>query len=311
MEQTQMEKNNNLTLVTLVISLVSLVLVAYLAFFGVSQELTKMEAMKVGGMDNYALVQKIYSSAEFKKTQADSLQQAVSQFNGGAAVDGTTPPTDGTTPTAPTDGTTPTVPTANAQPGADGFTRGTLTEDQIDQVTKDAQYKGENWADIVLVEYSDVECPFCQRHHTSKTVDNVISKYPDAVKSTYKHFPLSFHPEAQKAAEAIECAGKQGKYLEFKDAAFDAAVAGGGKPTKELMATTAEKLGLDKEDFTKCVESGETAAKVTADMNEGSSLFGVTGTPGNVLLNTKTGKYVVIAGAYPADQFDAVVAELK
>jgi|GEM_PF-548481 len=295
MEQTQMEKNNNLTLVTLVISLVSLVLVAYLAFFGVSQELTKMEAMKVGGMDNYKLVQQIYSSAEFKKTQSDSLQQAVSQFNGGAAVDGTTPPTDGSTPTPPTDGSTPTPPTANAQPSADGFTRGTLTQDQIAQVTKDVEFKGENSANIVLVEYSDVECPFCQRHHSSNTVDTVISKYPDTVKSTYKHFPLGFHPDAQKAGEAIECAGKQGKFFEFKDAAFDAAEASGGKPTKELMTTTAEKLGLNKEEFTKCVESGETAAKVTSDMNEASSLFGVTGTPGNVLINTKTGKYVVIA----------------
>jgi protein-disulfide isomerase len=174
------------------------------------------------------------------------------------------------------------------------------------------KFKGKDSAKIALVEYSDVECPFCQRHFSSKTVETVITKHADLVKSTFKHFPLSFHPTAQKAAEGIECAGKQGKYLEFETALFEASIADAGKkPTKEVILAAAKKLSLKEADFSKCLDSGETADKVKSDMNEGGSLFGVTGTPGNVLINTETGKYVVIAGAYPADQFDAVVAELS
>jgi protein-disulfide isomerase len=251
-------------------------------------------------MENYAQVQKIYTSEQFKKTQADSLKQAVAQFEGGAAA----PAADGTT--------TPPTAQADKTPDADGFTRGTLTTDQVATVLKDVAYEGKADAKIALVEYSDIECPFCQRHFSSKTVETVLAKYADSVKATFKHFPLSFHPTAQKAAEGVECAAKQGKAVEFKNALFEAAIADAGKkPTKEVILATAKKLALKEADFSKCLDSGETADKIKSDMNEGGSLFGVTGTPGNVLINTETGKYVVIAGAYPADQFDAVVAELS
>ncbi len=294
---------NNLSIVSLVVSLATLLLVAYSTFFGIRSELVNLEALKVWGMDNYAQVQKIYTSEQFKKTQADSLAQAVAQFEG-----------KGTAPAAGDQGTTSPTPTAPAdqQAGADGFTRGTLTSDQVATVLKDVAFEGKATAKIALVEYSDIECPFCQRHFSSKTVETVLAKYADSVKATFKHFPLSFHPTAQKAAESVECAAKQDKAIEFKNAIFEASIADAGKkPTKEIILATAKKLALKEADFSKCLDSGETADKVKSDMNEGGSLFGVTGTPGNVLINTETGKYVVIAGAYPADQFDAVVAELS
>jgi hypothetical protein len=78
-----MEKNN-LSIVSLVVSLATLLLVAYSAFFGIKSELVNLEALKVGGMENYTQVQKIYNSPQFKKTQADSLAQAVAQFEGKA-----------------------------------------------------------------------------------------------------------------------------------------------------------------------------------------------------------------------------------
>lgn len=295
-----MEKNN-LSLVSLIVSLVTLVLVAYSSFFGTSTEVMKwlesLEALKVWGIENYNLVKKIYSSDQFKKTQADSLQQAVAQFEGGAADTGAEAPA-----TAP----------ADQQAGADGFTRGTLTTEQITSVLEGVAYEGKADAKIVLVEYSDVECPFCQRHFSSKTVESILAKYPDLVKTTYKHFPLSFHATAQKAAEAIECAAAQDKSVEFKNALFAASIAAADKkPTSEVILAVAKELGLAEADFSKCLDSDATADKVKSNMNEGSTLFGVTGTPGNVVLNTETGKYVVVSGAYPADAFDTVVTELQ
>jgi hypothetical protein len=95
---------NNLSIVSLVVSLVTLLLVAYSTFFGVKSELVNLEALKVGGMENYAKVLEIYNSQQFKDTQSGSLAQAVAQFKGqagqqAAGDQGTTSPT----PTAQAD----------------------------------------------------------------------------------------------------------------------------------------------------------------------------------------------------------------
>jgi len=102
-------------------------------------------------------------------------------------------------------------------------------------------YEGNEGSPIVLIEYSDIECPFCQRHFSSKTVDTVIAK--NNIKATFKHFPLSFHATAQKAGEAVECAAKEGKSVEFKNALFEATIADAGKkPTQEIILATAQEL---------------------------------------------------------------------
>lgn len=73
---------------------------------------------------------------------------------------------------------------------------------------------------IILVEYSDFQCPFCAR--AFPTVQQVLKEYPGKVLFAYKHFPLtSIHPHAQKAAEASECARDQDKFWEFHDKLFE------------------------------------------------------------------------------------------
>lgn len=70
-------------------------------------------------------------------------------------------------------------------------------------VTAEDNYRGASDARIVLVEYSDYECPFCERFHP--TAQQALDEYPDDVAWVFRHYPLSFHPNAQKAAEAAEC----------------------------------------------------------------------------------------------------------
>lgn len=73
---------------------------------------------------------------------------------------------------------------------------------------------------VTMIEYSDFQCPFCSR--SFPTVQQVLKEYSGKVLFAYKHFPLSqIHPNAQKAAEAAECAKDQGKFWEFHDKLFE------------------------------------------------------------------------------------------
>lgn len=81
-------------------------------------------------------------------------------------------------------------------------------------------------------------------------------------------------------------------------------------PSLKNITAIAVSLGMKENAFTKCLDSNETAAQVKAETNEGATLFGVNGTPGNVVINTKTGKYVVLNGAYPLENFQQAVAQV-
>ncbi len=78
--------------------------------------------------------------------------------------------------------------------------------------------KGKADAVIKMIEFSDFECSFCRR--VAPTIKALQVKYGDKLSLEYRHFPLAFHPNAQKAAEASECAGEQGKFWEFHDKIF-------------------------------------------------------------------------------------------
>ncbi|MDD5469853.1 MAG: DsbA family protein [Candidatus Peribacteraceae bacterium] len=92
----------------------------------------------------------------------------------------------------------------------------------VTSVDPSADYiRGDKGATYSLIEYSDFECPFCARHHP--TMQQFIADEPD-VNWVYRHFPLGFHPNAQRAAEASECAGEQGKFWEYADLLYEKGV---------------------------------------------------------------------------------------
>ncbi len=155
-------------------------------------------------------------------------------------------------------------------------------------------------AEVSIIEYSDFECPFCKRFH--KTAKRLVEAFDGRVNWVYRHFPLGFHnPAAQKEGEASECAAELGgnkAFWGFTDKVYEMTPSNGKGLTPEAMASIAESVGVDRKAFMECFESGRHAGRVQEDFREGSSI-GISGTPGNILLNNKTGDVMVRSGARP------------
>jgi len=165
----------------------------------------------------------------------------------------------------------------------------------------DAHAKGDADAPVVIQEWSDFQCPFCSRF-ALETLPSIMQTYVDTgkVRFEYHHFPLSFHPQALKAAVASECAGEQSKFWEMHDKIF----AGQATLADGSYATWAKELALDETKFSSCMSSGKFNSAIQQDMATGQAA-GISGTPG-FLIN---GKFV--SGAQPFSVFEQVIdAEL-
>lgn len=245
----------------------------------VMDAITQMEIEKAGGEANYELLQQIYASDTFQSQQQQGLQATLDQLGGSAPSDN-----NAAAPAAPSS---------------------TLDANQLAAVTADVVAKGNTDAPLMLIEYTDIECPFCKRHHANGTVQQVLDNYPDDVQVVIKHFPLSFHANAQHTAEAIECAKDQADadtVYDFIGGLFEA-----DDISIEGTIAVAATVGIETNALQTCMDSGEKAATVAAQMAEGQSVFGVNGTPGNVILNLETGEYQVVSGAQPYSAFAATI----
>jgi protein-disulfide isomerase len=169
----------------------------------------------------------------------------------------------------------------------------------VDVSEDDDAVRGPANAPVEIIEFSDYQCPYCERAYP--TVQQILRTYGDKVKFIYRDFPLSsLHPYAQKAAEAAECAGEQGKYWEMHDKLFE----NQGALDVPSLKQYAADLGLDTAAFNSCLDNGDMASEVQNDFNDGQAA-GVSGTP-TFFINGK-----MLVGAQPFDAFKAVIdAEL-
>ncbi len=152
---------------------------------------------------------------------------------------------------------------------------------------------------VVIYEYADFECPYCGSFHRN-TKPMIEKVYGDKVEFVFKHFPLSFHTNAQKAAEASECARNQGRFWEYAETLF----ANQGDLGRDALKRYADKLGLNVEKFVTCLDSGETATTVKDDYSEGIAK-GISGTPTFIMVDQR------IVGAQPFEAFrQAIDAQL-
>jgi len=176
--------------------------------------------------------------------------------------------------------------------------------------TRDHIYGNPN-APVSLIEYSDFECPFCKRFHS--TAKEIVDAYGGKVNWVYRHFPLAMHnPGAQKEAEAAECVAQLGgndAFWKYANAIYSRTKSNGnGFPLTQLVPLGKE-IGLDDKQLTECLDSGKYAPRVQEDLDEGLKI-GITGTPANILLRNDTGEVILKVGAQPLDAFKPDIEKL-
>lgn len=201
-------------------------------------------------------------------------------------------------------------PSAAGQPLAAAVPPSLPEAKDVPKVSAADHVRGDRNARIALIEYSDLECPFCKTFHP--TVKQVLDAYKGQAMWGYRHYPLSFHANAQKEAEASECANELGgndAFWKYIDAIYERTTSNGTGFALEKLGPLAAEIGLNEGAFKVCLDSGK-YEKFVKDQMLGGSSAGVTGTPGNILLDTKTGKTRLISGALPFASFKSAIDEM-
>ncbi len=180
------------------------------------------------------------------------------------------------------------------------------TVDKLNAVTKADHIRGSIDAPVIIVEFSDTECPFCKQFHL--TMQQAIREYAGKVAWVYRHFPLdSIHSKARKEAEATECVAEVGgndRFWTYLDKIFEITPSNNGLSPDELPRI-AEQIGLNRKNFEQCLGSGKFAKKIQEHLDDATNSGG-RGTPYSIAI-AANGKKFVISGAQPYEAVKSVI----
>jgi protein-disulfide isomerase len=190
-----------------------------------------------------------------------------------------------------------------AQPQEEAPTRAKITD------LSGVSMLGSKTAPLTIVEYTDYQCPFCQRFHVT-AFSELKKAYIDTGKVRFfsKDMPLDFHPNAMRAAMAARCAGEQGKFWELRDTM-------GANPNSldlEHIVGFAADLKMDTGALRTCIDSGKFKERVQNDVLEAMKI-GASGTP-TFIVGKSVGEGVdgeLVVGAMPFQMFDVKLKELS
>lgn len=168
-----------------------------------------------------------------------------------------------------------------------------LEPPKVDVSADDDPVLGSKDAVVTIIEFSDFECPYCRR--VQPTLKRILKEYEGQVRLVFRDFPLSFHKNAQKAAEAAQCAGDQDKFWPYHDKLFEQTAL-----APDDLRKYAGELELDMDAFNACLDEGKYAQEVVKDMQDGQAV-GVNSTP-SFFVNGQP-----LSGAVPYERFQELV----
>lgn len=256
---------------------------------GIKKAILEVEYEKAGGKENYEILtkaQQLSMTDSQNPSNLDAMKKYIASFGSGAVQ-----PTDTTNPT-------------NAA---------TLEADKIQTIVSDAVIEGNKDADILVVEYSDMECPFCvKQYQETKLWEKLQAQYGDKVKFAFKNNRGVNHEGTEAKALGALCAAKIGgdkAYVSFYNTIMKNSTNAGGVYAVSRLPDAAKEAGLNIKAWQDCVDKKETLPQFGSQTTEAQGL-GLGGTPGTLILNVKTGKYSTVEGAYPYESFTQKIDSL-
>ena len=255
---------------------------------GVKKALLEIEYSKVGGKANYDIMtqaQNLSINDPQNPSNIEKMKNYIATFASGAK--------------APT----PTTPPVGA----------TMTPAEVATILSGASIDGNKSADIIAIEYSDMECPFCIKQYSDTKIQaSLLAQYGDKVAFAFKNNRGVNHPGTEAKALGALCAKKVGgdkAYNDFYKAIMDGTTQASVYPVSKLP-DIAKNLKLDMTKWQSCLDSKATLAGLEAETAEAQK-YGMGGTPGTLLLNIKTGKYSTVEGAYPFSSFTEKISSIQ
>lgn len=265
--------------------LLNFLLLLYIWF--IKKDSYRLENLKVWWRENMNLVQKLYKSDPYVSQQKSAIQQALSSFEWQAAQETDTSATTDTTNTE----------TQTSQ----------IDKSRLETIKSNSYLEWNKNARITILEFSELLCPYCKRQSDNKIMESLLKKYPSDVNTAFMHFIVHWEP-AQKLAQAAECAWDLWWAKAFHSYIaqwFDI------EDKSEIgMTNLAKELWIKETKFKECISSDRFISKITQNTQDGSQLFGVTWTPGNVIIDNEKWTFTLIAWAYPIEKFEEEINKI-
>ncbi len=282
-----MEKTKNfmwdVQKIVVILLVLNLLLLFYIGF--IKKDSYRLEKLKVGWGENMSLVQQLYKSDWYKTQQQTAIQQALSSFEWQKWQEAAKP--DAAAPT-------------NTQSS-------TIDKSKLDAIKAGAYIEWKKNARITILEFSELLCPYCKKQSDSKVIETLLSKYSNDVNTAFMHFIVHGEP-AQKLAQAAECA-----WSIWWDKVFHSYIAKWfdiEDKTVVWATALAKELWINESKFNECISSDKFISKITQSTQEWWQLFGVTWTPGNVIIDNEKGTFTLIAWAYPIEKFEKEINKI-
>lgn len=280
-----MEKTKNfmsdLQKLAVALLVLNFLLLLYIGF--IKKDSYRLENLKVGWRENMSLVQKLYTSEPYVAQQKSAIQQALSSFEWQQG--------------QPDETTNPDTNTQTSQ----------IDKSKLESIKADAYIEWNKDARVTILEYSELLCPYCQRQSDSKVMQTLVSKYWKDVNTAFMHFIVHGEP-AQKIAQAAECA-----WSIWWEKAFHSYIAKWFSledKSEAGMIALAKEIWVKESSFKTCLSSDKFISKITQNTQDGGQLFGVTGTPGNVIIDNEKWTFTLIAWAYPIEKFEEEIDKI-
>ncbi|MDD2871419.1 MAG: thioredoxin domain-containing protein [Candidatus Gracilibacteria bacterium] len=188
-----------------------------------------------------------------------------------------------------------------------------MSQNIINDLKKDTYIKGNTGATVSIIDFSDLECPFCIKDHNELDITKLIEGTGSSVNYIFKNFPLPSHKNAGIEAEASKCvesiAGGE-KYLEYINNIFSTTKGGGEGYKIEDLSPLAKSLEVDTDKFEACMTNGETKSQVEKEFKQGAML-GINSVPSKLILNNVTGKYTIISEVTDTTKLQEIIDEIS